>query len=149
MKKRKKVTKILENWDVFILFGSYKLRSIKRDTLGKLVKFKLSNTNFQTNFPEKSIFVWPKIPGFQKPFLDISVPSPKTCPSFFTGFQKTLPDMSSPWIRHVRSASFSSAKSWCTGIVRCPGLDSQTCLISHQTCTSFWHPQWTNSLRGL
>jgi hypothetical protein len=57
MKKRKKVTKILENWDVFILFDSYKLRSIKRDTLGKLVKFKLSNTNFQTNFPEKSIFV--------------------------------------------------------------------------------------------
>jgi hypothetical protein len=68
MKKRKKVTKILENWDVFILFDSYKLRSIKRDTLGKLVSSNYRTPIFKPTFQKNPYLCDPKFLDFRSHF---------------------------------------------------------------------------------
>jgi hypothetical protein len=64
MKKKGKFTKILEYYEAFILFVSYKLRTIKRDALGELVKCKSMKNSFEPNSlenPDISSF----LAGFQ------------------------------------------------------------------------------------
>jgi hypothetical protein len=69
-KEKGKVTKILKNYDAFILFESLEIHTIKRDTLGELVKFKLS----KINFPEKSGFVRSKLSSFRSHFQTYPIP---------------------------------------------------------------------------
>jgi 5'-3' exonuclease len=71
MTKKGKVMKIFKDMEVFNLFVSYELCTIKTDALGELVKCKSSKNIFQTNFPENP---------------DIS--------NFLATFQRRLPDMS-------------------------------------------------------
>jgi hypothetical protein len=71
MKKMEKVTKIFEDYEVFILFVSKELCIIMGDALGELVKCKSLKSTHKPKFPEK-----PNISELQ------------------TGFQRLLPDMS-------------------------------------------------------
>jgi hypothetical protein len=59
MKKKKKIMKIFDDYEVFILFESYELCTINVDALGELVKCKSLKSIFQPKFPENQTY-----PGF-------------------------------------------------------------------------------------
>jgi hypothetical protein len=54
IKKRGKVMKIFKDYEVFILFVFYELRTIKGDALSELVKCYLLKSISKLKFPEKS-----------------------------------------------------------------------------------------------